>query len=163
MNSREEVANRLKEKEEAINSRIEALQDELLQTRKEVESYVKDNPWIGVIGSIIAGVGVGLILGKKSQKAIHKELVNSYVNQLADVARRAGASEFEVGEVLREALRETQPPIVYAVPDRAAKKGLFSSLFGVATSVALNYGSKYALAAIDKQLAKADADNSVED
>ena len=149
--SRAEVEYQLKEKEKEINRHFEALQGEIKQTKHEAVAYVKDNPWIGIAGATLAGVVVGLIIGKKSKKAVHKELIDNYVEHLSGAARRAGASETEVVEFMREALRETIPQVVYSVPN-TKKGGLGSKVFGILTDVAFGYLSKTLMNTVESQL-----------
>ena len=160
--SRDEVASRLKQKEDDINRHFEALQGEVKQTKKEVEAYVKANPWIGIVGSIVAGIGVGLIIGKKSQKAIHKELVNTYVNRLAEVTRHSGASEAEVGSVLRDALKDTLPQVVYSMPEKNSSKGLGGKLVGMMASIAFSYFSKALIHRLEQQFDSSSTDSALQ-
>ena len=148
--SREEVEYRLKEKEKEINRHFEALQGEFEQTKQDVVAYVKDNPWLGIAGATLAGVLVGLIVGKKSQKDVHKELIDNYVERLANTARHAGASEGEVVGLMREALRETIPQVVYSVPNKK-KSGLVGKLVGVVTDVAFGYVTKTLMNTLESQ------------
>jgi len=149
--SREEAASRLKAKEEEINRRFEAIQDEVKQTRQDVVSLVKANPWWGVAGTTVAGILVGLIIGKKSQKQKHKELVDSYSRRLSEMAGNSGASEEQVGVLLREALRDTIPQVVHSVP-KSKSSGLTGKLFGIATDIAFGYLSKTLMNTVETQL-----------
>ena len=159
INTIEEVASRLKAKEDEINRRVEAIQDEVKQTRQDVAAIVKANPWIGVIGTSLVGVLVGLAIGKKSQKQRHKELVDNYVQRLSEMARNSGASEEQVGDLLREALRDTIPQVVYSVPKNKSV-GFAGKLFGMATDIAFGYLSKTLMNTLESQLTANDSSSS---
>lgn len=141
VSNRDAVASRLKEKEEQISRRIEALQGEMTSTGADVKDYLKKNPWIGVAGSVFAGIVVGLIAGKKSAKTKQNELVDTYIKRLADAAHATGASEREVSTILREALHETMPPAASYKP-KSKSSGLSGKLFGLAMDVAMGFAKK---------------------
>lgn len=141
ISSREAVASRLKQKEEQINRRIEALQGEMTSTRVDVKNYLKDNPWIGVAGSVCAGIVVGLIAGKKSKKTRQKELLDTYISRLTEAAQETGVSEREVGALLREALHETVSPAAYSEP-KSKSSGLSGKLMSMALEMAMGFAKK---------------------
>ncbi len=157
----------MKQKEEAISKRIEALQHEMTSTGADVKQYLKNNPWVGLAGSVFAGIAVGLIAGKKSEKTRQKELVDTYIDRVAEVARETGASEQEVGVLLREALRNTMPPVVYSQPE-SKSSGLTGKLFGIAMDMAMGFAKKSLINFLEEQVVasagsepknKADSDN----
>ena len=147
----EEAASRLRAKEEEINRRFEALQDEVNQTKEDVFDFVKANPWLGICGTAMAGIVVGLLIGGKSQKTKRKEMVDSYVRGLSEMARNSGINEEQVGVVLREALRDAAPQFAYPVHKKKSA-GMTGKLFGVVADVALGYLSKTLMSAVEAQL-----------
>ncbi|MFK7846462.1 MAG: hypothetical protein AB8G77_14280 [Rhodothermales bacterium] len=154
ISSRDAVASRLKQKEEEISKRIEALQGEMTSTGSDVKNYLKKNPWVGLAGSIVAGIAVGLIAGKKSAKTRQKELVDTYIERLTEVARETGASEREVGALLREALRESAPPAAFA-EQKSKSSGLTGKLFGIGLEMAMGFAKKSFLNFLDEKAAAA--------
>lgn len=146
--TREEVASRLKEKEDEINRHLDALQEEVARTRADIKSYLTSNPWIPLAGSVAAGILVGLVLGRKSKKARHQELLDEYMDRLAEIARQAGASEREVGALLRDALRESIPPVVFTA-SKEKSSGLGSKLIGIAADMAIGFARKSLVHALE--------------
>lgn len=156
INTREEVASRLKAKEEEINRRFEALQGEVKQTKNDLVAYVKDNPWLGVAATTVTGVLVGLIIGKKSNSAKQSELLNSYARQVSEMAGNSGVSEEQVRAILREALRETAAQAMYSVPKKKSG-GLKGKLFGIVTDIAFGYLSKTLMNSVEARLSPQDS------
>lgn len=140
--SREAVASRLKQKEDEINRRIEALQGEMTSTGADVRQYLKSNPWVAVAGSVAAGLLVGLIAGKKSTKTRQKELVDTYVERLIEAARDNGATEQEVGALLREAMRSAMPPPAQEAYAKPKSGGLTGKLLGIGLDMAMGFAKK---------------------
>ena len=157
--SRKEVAAQLKAKEQEINGRIEALQKEVLHTGEDIKEFVKKNTWVSVAGSVVAGILVGLVLGKKNRKTQHRELVDQYMNRLADVARKAGAGDREVGELLRDALRDTMPPVIYSQPQKRSR-GLGHMLMNMGADMAIGFAKKSLFNILDDR-AKPGADSDL--
>lgn len=162
ISSRDAVASRLKEKEEEISKRIEALQGEMTSTGSDVKNYLKKNPWVGLAGSIVAGIAVGLIAGKKSAKTRQKELVDTYIERLTEVARETGASEREVGALLREALRESVPPPAFT-EQKSKTGGLTGKLFGIGLEMAMGFAKKSFLNFLDEKTAAAGSETEKKD
>ena len=74
---KEAVASRLKQKEEEIGRRLQALQGEVTSTGADVKRYLTKNPWISIGGSVLAGLVVGLIAGKKRGKTSERASVDT--------------------------------------------------------------------------------------
>ena len=159
--SREAVASRLKQKEEEINRRIEALQGEMTSTGADVRQYLKKNPWIAVAGSVAAGVLVGLIAGKKSAKTQQKELVDTYIERLIEAARDNGATEQEVGALLREAMRSSMPPPAQQAYNTPKSGGLTGKLLGIGLDMAMGFAKKSFFNFLEEQ-ANAPTDSGIE-
>lgn len=147
----EEAASRLRAKEEEINRRFEALQDEVKQTKEEVFDFVNANPWLGICGTTLVGILVGVLIGGKSQKAKQKEIVDGYVRGLSEMTRNSGVNEEQVGVLLREALRDSAPQYAYPVPKKKSA-GVTGKLFGMVADVALGYLSKTLMSTLEAQL-----------
>ncbi|MEM8487931.1 MAG: hypothetical protein AAF564_20435 [Bacteroidota bacterium] len=140
--SREAVASRLKQKEDEINRRIEALQGEMTSTGADVRQYLKSNPWIAVAGSVAAGILVGLIAGRKSAKTRQNELVDTYIERLIEAARDNGATEQEVGALLREAMRSSMPPPPREAYGNPKSGGIAGKLMGIGLDMAMGFAKK---------------------
>lgn len=159
INTREEVASRLRAKEEEINQRFEALQDEVKQTKNDVVAYVKENPWLGVAATTAVGVLVGLIIGKRSDSAKQSEILNTYARHVSEMAGNSGVSEEQVRSMLREALRETAAQAMYSVPKKKSG-GLKGKLFGIVTDIAFGYLSKTVMNSVEARLSPQDPASS---
>ena len=149
--NKEHVAARLKEKEVEINRHVEALQQEVLNTGADIKSYVAENPWIKVAGAVGAGLFIGWLFGKKSKKTQHRELVDDYINRLAQLARQSGADEHEVGLLLRDALRETMPPVIVSPPSQKAG-GIGKMLMGLGANMAIGFAKKSLINILDERI-----------
>lgn len=152
--SREAVAFRLKQKEAEISKHLEALQDEMTSTGSDVKHYLKKNPWVGVAGSVVAGVAIGLLAGKKSKKIRQQEIVDTYIERLIDVAGQRDGSEREVGALLREALREIAPT---ASPSQPINKsgGLSGKLISIVVEMGLGFAKKSLMNFLEEKAASA--------
>ena len=148
--SSQEAATRLKAKEEEINRRFEALQDEVKQTKEDVFGYVKTNPMLAVCGTTLTGIVVGLLVGGIGKKGRHKEIADNYVRGLSEIARNSGVSEEQVGVMLREALRDTIPQVVYSVPKKKSAS-LTGKLFGMVTNVVFGYLTRTLMSSLEAQ------------
>ena len=93
---------------------------------------------------------MGLIAGKKSEKTRQKELVDTYIERLTDAARETGASEREVGALLREALRDSMPPVSFSQP-KSKSSGLSGKLFDLAMDMAMGFAKKSLLNFLDEK------------
>jgi hypothetical protein len=139
--TREEVASRLKAKEFEINQHIEALQEEVARTGANIKDFVQARPFLPVAGSILTGILVGLILGRRSKRARYREMLDDYMDRLAEVARQSGASERDVSLLLRDALRESIPSVVVS-PSAKKTNGFGSRLFSMAADMAIGFAMK---------------------
>ena len=162
VNTREEAASRLRAKEEEINRRIESLQEEVKQTKQEVVDYVKDNPWLGVTAATFAGVLVGLILGKRSDSAKQKGIMDLYAHHVSEMAGNSGVTEEQVRAILREALFESAQQAMYSASNNKSS-GWKGKLFGLVKDVAFGYASKSLMNVVEAQLASFSQDSSSED
>ncbi len=142
ISSKEAVASRLKQKEEEISQRLQALQDEVTSTGEDVRHYLRKNPWIGIGGSVLAGIVVGLIAGKKSKKEQHKERLDTYIDRLTQAARDSGVSDRELSAILRDALHETISPLASQKPPKSKSTGLAGMVMGMALDLALGFAKK---------------------
>ncbi len=154
---------RLKASEEAIASHVEALQTEVEQTGREVRDFVLRNPWVGVTGALLGGVAVGLLLGKRRGPRTHRDVLDRYLDGLSDIARSAGATDEEVSVLLRDALRESMPPVVI----RGAKEGrggVAGKIFGIVSGIAFDMAKSSLMRFMDQRLsAGAPATNESKD
>lgn len=151
--SKEAVASRLKQKEEEISQRLQALQGEMTSTGEDVRNYLKKNPWIGIGGSVLAGVVVGLIAGKKSKKSQHKEQLDTYIDRLTQAARDSGVSERELSAILRDALHETISPLASQKPAKSKSAGLTAMVMGMVMDMALGFAKKSLTNFLDEKVA----------
>ncbi len=149
--SLEEAANRLRQKEEEISRHLDALQEDVRQTKQDVVGYVKENPWLGLAGSTFAGILVGLLLGKIGKSPRAEKRLEQYVDQLITASRQSGATEEELAQILERAARGTATSVVYASPERKSK-GLGSQVLGLLADIGMGLLKKSLLQAIDQQI-----------
>lgn len=151
--TRDEVASKLKDKEDEINRHLEALQDEVARTGADIKAYIQANPWIPLAGSIAAGILVGLVLGRRNTKDKPRSFVDEYYSRLESIARQAGASEKEIDALLKEAaFRDTMA----SEPSTSSGKktsGMGGKLFGIAANMAIGFAKKAVINAIEDRLA----------
>lgn len=159
--TRDEVASKLRDKEDEINRHLEALQGEVARTGADIKAYVQANPWILLAGSIAAGVLVGLVLGRKNEKGKQRKFADDYYDRLELIARQAGVPEKEIGALLKEAaLRESSSSGLSSAPSKKTN-GMGSKLFGIAADMAIGFAKKTMINVIEDRLApKAPSDDS---
>ena len=145
------LSSRLEQKEAEIADRIEALQGEIEQTGDQIKGIVKNNPWVTVGGSLLAGLAVGLLLGKGGGSRAESK-GEDFAVRLAEIAMRAGLSDREISGLLRDAKRETGPSMLFSAP-QAKKKGIVGKLFGIAADVGLNVAKKQFMTYLDSVVA----------
>ena len=149
--TREEAASRLKAKEEEINRRFEALQDEVKQTKEDVFGFVKANPWVGICGTTLAGVVVGFLLGGKGKKPKTKRLskLMCVVFLKWSGIQVVPRNKLVLSCVRRFVIRFHKSCI--PVPKKKSA-GLTGKLFGMVTDIAFGYLSKTLMNTIEAQL-----------
>lgn len=134
--TREELEAQLREKRSAIKDRIDALQGEVMTTGEALKGAVTRNPWVGVGGAVLAGVVVGLLFGGRRRDRDpfgagyrHKQLIDGYLDALADDLRREVGRGKDAETALRDAFRERVPLIVYAPRGAEGAGGVWRNLF----------------------------------
>ncbi len=146
-----ELEAQLRASEEAIARHLDALQDEVQRTGQDVRDYVKRKPWVGVTACLVAGVAVGLLLGKRRGGDASRSLVGGYVDRLVDIGRDAGVSESEMASLLREALREVTPPAPGPMP-AARGSGITGKIFGIASGLAIDFAKRSIMGFLEERL-----------
>jgi hypothetical protein len=146
-----ELEAQLKASEEAISRHLDALQDEMRRTGQDVRDYVKKNPWVGVTACLVAGVAVGLLLGKRRGAVISRSLIGGYVDRLVDIGLEAGVSESEMTSLLREAVREAAPPVVGLAPAPRGS-GLAGKVFGIVSGLAIDFAKRSIMGFLEERL-----------
>ncbi len=146
-----ELEAQLRASEEAISRHMDALQDEVRRTGQDVRDYVKQNPWVGVTACLVAGVAVGLLLGKRGGGVSSRSLVGGYVDRLVDIGLEAGVSESEMASLLREAVREATPPHAGSAPAPRGS-GIVGKVFGIASGLAIDLAKRSIMGFLEERL-----------
>lgn len=114
-----DVEAELRGSSEAIQGRLDAIQDEIATTGHSVRTFLREHPLASVGGSLLAGALVGWLvagMGRRRLSKAHRQLLHDYIEALRDEVRDAVADGEEVGRALQEALRNRAPLIVYGQP-----------------------------------------------
>lgn len=141
---------RLKATEEAISAHLDALQEEVQRSGADVRHYLKENPWVALTASLVAGVALGMLLGKPRGQSSVGDVAGHALDRLGEIAREAGASESEIAQLLRQASRETarvQPP-----PPPPRQSGIMGKLFGIASGLAFDLAKRSIMNFLDERL-----------
>lgn len=133
--TRADVEARLHGASEAIQHRLDAIQDEVATTGAALREYLRRHPLTGVGGSLLAGLLIGWLLsGRRRLNRTHRRLLRHYVDALRDEVRDAVAGGTEVGEAVQDALRHRAPLIVYSEDE--ASPGFLRQAFDLGMSAA---------------------------
>ena len=161
------VEKELQLKEDQIEQRLLALQEEVATVGPTIRKALLNHPLVSVGGALLAGLVVGLIFGGKKRRndgfgaaAGHRALVDHYVDAVVEEARHRVAKGQDVDEAVHAALKDRVPLIVYEVPVADEKRGLLGSLvslvLGKVVPLGIQMGLDY-LAGEGKQDAESDA------
>ncbi len=161
------VEKELQLKEDQIEHRLLALQEEVATVAPTIRDALLNHPLVSVGGALLAGLVVGLIFGGKKRwndgfgaAAGHQALVDHYVDAVVEEARHRVAKGQDVDEAVHAALKDRVPLIVYEVPLADEKRGLLGSVvslvLGKVVPLGIQMGLDY-LAGDGKQDAESNA------
>lgn len=138
-----QVQAKLAEREASMSRRYDGLHGGVENIGETVKQDLLANPLVKIGGVVLAGLVVGLILGKRKDKSLYKELshtnravVDQYIHALRDTVLESGMDENEIREIVLDALKNRVPILVEHTP-RAKSPGLFRSILRVAISSAM--------------------------
>ncbi|MDZ4699474.1 MAG: hypothetical protein SH809_07200 [Rhodothermales bacterium] len=137
--------------EEAISKHLDALQDEVQRTGQDVRDYVKRKPWVGVTACVVAGVAIGLLLGKRREGAVRRSRVGGYVDRLVDIGKEADVSDTEMATLLLGAVREVAPSLADSLPPSRGS-GIAGKVFGIASGLAIDFARRSVLGFLEERL-----------
>lgn len=133
--TRADVEARLHGTAEAIQARLDALQEEVSTIGDVLRDELRRRPLASVGGALLAGLLVGWLFGgRRRLSRTHRRLLKHYVDALRDEVRDAVAGGAEVGEAVQDALRHRAPLIVYSEDE--ASPGFFRQALDLGMSAA---------------------------
>lgn len=145
-----QVKAKLAEREASMARRYNGFQGGVEDMSKTVQEDLLGNPLIKLGGVMLAGVIVGLILGKRKNKSLYaglsasaKPIVDQYIHVLRDAAVSSGVSEEKVREVVLEALQNRVPILVEnssAPPSSGLLRSLLRGVMRTAVPFAIQAG-----------------------
>lgn len=143
--TKEEVAQQLDKRSASINLRLDALQGEVATAGEAVREAVFRNPLLSVGGMLVAGLVVGLIVGKRRDRLgeTHAALLERYLDVVGEEVRRAVRRGRDADEAVREALQGRAPVIVYEAPERS--EGFIKQSLDLVLKTAMGFAVKAAL------------------
>lgn len=143
--SKEELREKLKDREEAIEGHYQALKEEVTSASDVVSNLVKKRPVAGAVLALGAGLLVGAILGKRrnnghrGRSALADGVADVYLDRIAASAVAAMEKGREPHEAVRQAVGNHLP--VVAAPeareDDASSRSLLGSLLGAGARILL--------------------------
>lgn len=145
--SRASIEAELAEKKNAIQRRIDEIEDDIVSAPAAIKSSIMKHPVVGLAGALAAGLVVGLIVTRRRKPdlaPLHQRLVDEYIDALGeDVSRRVRRGR-TIEESLRRAMRDRTPLVVYA-PEAAGesgRKGYLSQILDLAFKAAMGFAVK---------------------
>ncbi len=146
--TKEAVEKELQLKENQIEQRISALQEEVASVAPTIRDALFNHPLVSVGGALLAGLVVGLIFGKRRNAASgvsHRALVDHYADAVVEEARHRVVNGQDVDEAVYAALKDRVPLIVYEIPETEDKQGLISSVVSLVLHQVVPIGIKMGL------------------
>ena len=149
--TKEDVEKELQLKENQIEQRITALQEEVASVAPTIRDALFKHPLVSVGGALLAGLVVGLVFGGKKRRkapfdADHRALVDHYLDAVMDEARQRVIDGQDVDEAVYAALKDRVPLIVYEAPAIEEQRGLMSSVMGLVLREVVPLGIQMGLA-----------------
>lgn len=134
-------------RETSIKRRIDALQYEAQQVPTEVKTRVYRNPLVSVGGSLLGGVVTGLLLGgigkrRPSAEDRHRDLIESYVDAVAEDARARVKKGDDVADAIRKVLGKRTPVVIVEGAQIGERHGVLASTLDLVLKTAVGFGVK---------------------
>ncbi|MDQ7041884.1 MAG: hypothetical protein Q9M35_13180 [Rhodothermus sp.] len=130
----------MKTSAQKIEADLEALQQEVREMGRSLREALWSHPWIGIGGSLAAGLLVGWVLGGLGHRRrprlskAHRALVSAYLDALIAEGRRARRGGHDPEQAIRRALEE-RLPVVVVQENGVSEKGVLRSLGGAILGV----------------------------
>jgi hypothetical protein len=161
--SKAELEARLRETEDAMESRLESIQSEVESAGDSVRDLLVRNPLYSVGGAVAAGLLVGYLFGGSKKRRLqkrHRQLVGAYLDAVRDEVKDAIGEGEDVEQAVRGTLKERVPLVVYENRDTGERSGLIRELFEI---VARTGFSLLARDVIESVLANVNIDEALEE
>jgi ElaB/YqjD/DUF883 family membrane-anchored ribosome-binding protein len=145
--TRSSIEAELAERKDAIQRRIDDIEDEIVSAPAAIKSSIVKHPLVGLAGALAAGLVVGLIVTRRRKPdlaPLHQRLVDEYVDALGeDVSHRVRRGR-TIEESVRRAMRDRTPLIVYSpgASVESAGKGYLSKIIDFAFKAAMGFAVK---------------------
>ena len=161
--SKAELEARLRETEDAMESRLASIQSEVESAGDSVRDVLVRNPLWSVGGAVAAGLLVGYLFGGSKKRRLqkrHRQLVGAYLDAVRDEVKDAIGEGEDVEQAVRGTLKERVPLVVYENRDASETSGLIRELFEI---VARTGFSLLARDVIESVLANVNIDEALEE
>lgn len=161
--SKAELEARLRETEDAMESRLASIQSEVESAGDSVRDVLVRNPLWSVGGAVAAGLLVGYLFGGSKKRRLqkrHRQLVGAYLDAVRDEVKDAIGEGEDVEQAVRGTLKERVPLVVYENRDAGETSGLIRELFEI---VARTGFSLLARDVIESVLANVNIDEALEE
>jgi hypothetical protein len=137
----------LNARETSIKRRLDALQVEAQQVPQTVKRNVYRNPLVSVGGSLLGGVVTGLLLGgigkrKPTAEDRHRDLIESYIDAVAEDARVRVKKGDDVTDAIRKVLGKRTPVVIVEGAQVGSHPGVFASTLDLVLKTAVGFGVK---------------------
>lgn len=143
-----EVEAKLHGTSETIQSRIDAIQEEVSTIGVALRDILRKHPLASVGGSLVAGLLVGWLVSGGRRRRLsraHRRLLEHYIEALRDEVRAAVADGAEVGEAVQDALHNRAPLIVYS-ENGTSSRGMLRQVFDFTLEAALTMAARSMMA-----------------
>lgn len=154
----DDLRKQLAEREVRMNRRVDAIKSEVLTTGDDVQRAVFGHPLVSVGGSLLAGLAIGLLVGKRKrapeglEKALQylpgeqRKLAEAYAKAVEQAARRAVKRGEDAGDAVRAFLGSHAPPVIVSEGGKTMADGnVFKQSLDTALKTALGFLVKAAI------------------
>lgn len=142
----------LSERKDAIERRIDEIEDEITGAPAAIVDAIRRHPLVGIAGAVLTGVTIGFLVTARRRRAklpaIHRQLVEQYIDAVVDEVRRKVRRGKNPEEAVQDALRDRAPVIIYAPdtsePDSQSSRGFIRDSLDIMLKSALGFAVKSA-------------------